>query len=170
MTGYRSVHTELGELGLEASATGLQRIWLPDGLPPGFASARGTDAEERILDHAEREFAEYFAGERRVFEVPLDWSLASNGFAGQVQRGLGTIPYGETASYGEVADMFAHPRAARAVGSACATNPLPIISPCHRVVRAGGHIGLYGGGEVMKRELLELERRAQRAQQSRETS
>ncbi|MGO1544702.1 MAG: methylated-DNA--[protein]-cysteine S-methyltransferase [Gulosibacter sp.] len=159
MTGLRRLETSFGELGLEASDTGLRRIWLPGSLPLGFDSAAGSSAAEALLDQAAQELIEYFAGERQSFDVPLDWSEATGGFAGRAQRELANIPYGETRSYGELADLLNHPRAARAVGSACANNPLPIISACHRVVKADGSVGFYGGGEAMKHELLELEQR-----------
>lgn len=159
MTGLRRIETSFGELGLEATDAGLARLWLPGSLPLGFGTIVGSEAEEAHLDHAEREVQEYFAGQRQQFTVTLDWSQATPGFTGQVQRALGEIPYGETRSYGEMADVLGHPRAARAVGTACSKNPLPIFSACHRVVKSDGSVGFYGGGEAMKHELLALEER-----------
>lgn len=159
MTGLRRIETSFGELGLEATDAGLTRLWLPGSLPLGFGTVVGSQAEESHLECAERELREYFAGERQEFTVTLDWSEATLGFTGKAQRALVDIPYGETRSYGEVAEVLGHPRAARAVGSACAKNPLPIFSACHRVVKSDGKMGFYGGGEAMKHELLELEQR-----------
>jgi methylated-DNA-[protein]-cysteine S-methyltransferase len=108
------------------------------------------------LDDARRQLDEYFAGHRRKFELGLDWSL-SHGFRRDVLHELVRVPYGEVVTYGELAKRAEHPKAVRAVGSAMATNPLPIVVPCHRVLRAGGQLGNYGGGVDMKRWLLTLE-------------
>lgn len=101
---------------------------------------------------------EYFAGERRAFEVALDWRLVRGFTRTALEATLG-IPYGEVASYGEVALMADAPRAARAVGTACASSPFSIVVPVHRVVRADGSIGEYGGHPEVKEQLLDLESR-----------
>jgi len=101
---------------------------------------------------------EYFEGVRRRFDVPLDWRL-THGFRREALRAVTRIPYGETAGYGEVALLAGHPRAARAVGTACALTPVSVIVPVHRVVRADGSIGAYGGHPEVKRFLLDLEAR-----------
>lgn len=111
------------------------------------------------LDDVARQLDEYFAGTRWGFDLHLDLRLA-HGFRRDVVTHLPTIGYGHTASYGEVARAVGHPRASRAVGTACARNPLPLVVPCHRVVRADGSPGQYGGGERAKRWLLDLERGA----------
>src|SRR5699024_8400442 len=108
------------------------------------------------LDAAARELEEYFAGRRRSFDLPLDLRL-TRGFRRQVVEQLPTIAYGSTASYAELARRAGSARAMRAVGSACATNPLPVVLPCHRVLRADGSIGGYRGGPEAKRMLLALE-------------
>ncbi len=108
------------------------------------------------LDAARRQFDEYFEGRRRAFEVSLDWSLA-HGFRREVLHQLVRVPYGQTVTYGELAGRTHSPRAVRAVGTAMATNPLPVVVPCHRVVRSGGALGNYGGGVEMKRWLLTME-------------
>ncbi|MGP3536396.1 methylated-DNA--[protein]-cysteine S-methyltransferase [Microbacterium sp. RD1] len=100
---------------------------------------------------------EYFAGSRREFDVELDWSLV-RGFTRAALEAVREIPYGETAGYGEVAAMAGSPRAARAVGTACATTPFSLVVPVHRVVRADGSPGEYGGHPEVKRFLLDLER------------
>ncbi|NLT26780.1 MAG: methylated-DNA--[protein]-cysteine S-methyltransferase [Microbacteriaceae bacterium] len=153
MTGWRRVVTPFGPIGLEATAAGLRQVWLPPTIPPDFATMPGGPADEAVLDDAERQLREYADGERREFDVPLDWSLAPGGFTGEALRALAAIGYGEVESYGEIAARLGRPGAARAVGTACARNPLALVVPCHRVVRANG-MGLYGGGEAMKRALL----------------
>lgn len=105
-----------------------------------------------------RQLAEYFDGARRAFDVELDWRLA-HGFSRDALRAACTIPYGETASYGEVAELAGRPRAARAVGTACRTSPFSIVVPLHRVVRADGTIGEYGAHPEVKRFLVDLEAR-----------
>nr|WP_233245572.1 methylated-DNA--[protein]-cysteine S-methyltransferase [Salinibacterium hongtaonis] len=108
------------------------------------------------LESATRQIDDYFAGARQQFEVPLDWQL-SRGFRRQVLEHLNQIGYGHTESYAAVAAAAGSPRAVRAVGSACATNPLPIVVPCHRVLRSDGALGGYLGGLEAKRILLGLE-------------
>jgi methylated-DNA-[protein]-cysteine S-methyltransferase len=111
------------------------------------------------LDEPARQLDEYFAGTRHSFDVPLDHAL-SGGFRARVQHSLPDIGYGRTATYAEVAAAVGNPKAVRAVGTACATNPLPVVVPCHRVLRSDGTLGGYVGGAAVKRELLELERAA----------
>lgn len=110
-------------------------------------------------DDVQRQLDEYFAGVRRDFDVTLDWRLA-HGFTRDALQAVREIPYGETAGYGEVAILAGSPRAARAVGTACATTPFAIVVPVHRVIRADGSIGEYGGHPEVKRFLLDLERDA----------
>jgi len=108
------------------------------------------------LDLAARELEEYFAGRRRGFDLPLDWRLSA-GFRRTVLTRLAEIGYGQTASYAAVAQLAGNPKAVRAVGTACATNPIPVVVPCHRVVRSDGTMGGYLGGADAKRTLLTLE-------------
>jgi methylated-DNA-[protein]-cysteine S-methyltransferase len=122
----------------------------------GGVSPRVLELPQR-LDEARRELDEYFAGRRTRFELPLDWSLVSSGFYGRVLKQTAKLPYGVTATYGEVAAKAGNPRAFRAAGTALATNPIPLVVPCHRVLRSGGVLGNYGGGPEMKRFLLEHE-------------
>jgi methylated-DNA-[protein]-cysteine S-methyltransferase len=110
----------------------------------------------RRLDEVARQLAEYFVGERRHFVLPLDFRLA-DGFRRKVLRRLVKIDYGHTETYSDVAAATGHPRAVRAVGSACATNPMPVIVPCHRVLRSDGKLGGYIGGVQIKAALLSLE-------------
>jgi methylated-DNA-[protein]-cysteine S-methyltransferase len=108
------------------------------------------------LDDVRRQLYEYFEHRREHFDLDLDWTL-SPGFRRKVLGKLPRIPYGDTATYAELAKRAGNPRAYRAAGSACGHNPIPIVVPCHRVVRSGGALGEYGGGPEMKRFLLELE-------------
>lgn len=110
----------------------------------------------RGLDDVRRQLDQYFEGRRRTFEIPLDWAL-SRGFALRVRRATARIPYGRISTYREVAEKAGNPLASRAAGNALGSNPIPIIVPCHRVVRTGGELGGYGGGVHMKKELLRLE-------------
>ena len=119
-------------------------------------SPRVLEAPAR-LDEARRELDEYFDGRRDHFDLPLDWQL-SRGFRKSVlERLYADVAYGHTVSYLELATMVGNPKASRAVGTAMATNPIPIVVPCHRVLRTGGHLGGYGGGLPVKVKLLELE-------------
>lgn len=106
---------------------------------------------------AERQLRGYLAGELESFDVPIDWSVMSP-FQEQALRATHAIPYGETRSYGEIAAIIGKPGAARAVGRAQATNPIPLVIPCHRVIGADGSLHGYGGGLDRKAWLLTLER------------
>lgn len=117
------------------------------------------------LDRAAAEVEEYFSGHRRAFDLPLDLSLSA-GFRRTVQQYLPRIGYGATLSYREVAEQVGSPRAVRAVGTACATNPLPVVVPCHRVLRSDGSLGGYIGGLDAKTALLDLEAAARKASHS----
>lgn len=108
------------------------------------------------LDDLRRELDEYFEGRRNTFEIPLDWQL-TGGFMQRVLRATAKIPYGGVATYRDVATRAGNARAVRAAGNALGANPIPIVVPCHRVVRTGGSVGNYGGGPEMKRALLKLE-------------
>ncbi|MET0813013.1 MAG: methylated-DNA--[protein]-cysteine S-methyltransferase [Microbacterium sp.] len=115
--------------------------------------------EEEATDAAIRaatQLDEYFDGSRQSFDLPLDWSSV-RGFTREALQAVCEIPYGETAGYGEVAIMAGRARAARAVGTACATTPFSIVVPVHRVVRADGSLGEYGGHPEVKRYLIDLE-------------
>lgn len=118
-------------------------------------------ADDRRTDQAARELDEYFAGHRRDFEVPVDLRL-SRGFRRTVLDELRNVGYGSTVSYAALADSAGNPKAVRAVGSACASNPVPIVVPCHRVVRSDGTTGAYRGGPEAKVALLTMEAHAAR--------
>jgi methylated-DNA-[protein]-cysteine S-methyltransferase len=153
----------LGTLVLAATDRGLVRLGLPaedeDAVLDELAdriSARLLIAPRSTLTRAHRQLDEYFAGRRRTFDVRLDWRLTA-GFRRDVLHATTRIVYGETASYRDVAALAGSPAAVRAAGSALATNPLPIVVPCHRVLRTGGGLGGYRGGTRAKAQLLALE-------------
>lgn len=159
---YRTVESPVGALLLAATDAGLVRVAFEyegfEAVVEQLSTRLRTHARQdaRRLDEASRELERYFAGELRAFTVPVDYALSS-GFRREVLRRLPRIPYGSSASYQEVAEQVGSPQAARAVGSACATNPVPIIVPCHRVLRSDGTLGGYSGGLDVKRFLLALE-------------
>jgi methylated-DNA-[protein]-cysteine S-methyltransferase len=153
----------LGVIIVGATRDGLVRVGLPaedeDAVLRQLAervSARVLNASRESLTQTRRELDEYFGGSRQVFEIPLDWRL-TNGFRREVLRATAEIPYGRTSSYRDVATRAGSPNAVRAAGSALATNPLPIVVPCHRVLRTGGGLGGYAGGLAAKQTLLHLE-------------
>jgi len=159
---YRTVDSPIGELLLAATSAGLVRVAFAledhDAVlaqlaatisPRILRSGRRTDAVARQLD-------EYFAGRRRAFDVAVDLRLA-HGFRRAVLEHLRDIAYGSTESYAAVARGAGNPTAVRAAGSACSHNPVPVVVPCHRVVRSDGTIGQYLGGADAKRALLALE-------------
>jgi methylated-DNA-[protein]-cysteine S-methyltransferase len=159
---YRTVDSPVGPLLLAATPRGIVRLAydIEDHdrvleILAGRLSPRVLRAPSR-LDAAARELEEYFAGRRRVFDLPLDLSL-SRGFRLLVQQHLPSIGYGQTRSYRQVAELVGRPTAVRAVGTACATNPLPVIVPCHRVLPSDGTPGRYVGGPDAKTTLLNLE-------------
>jgi methylated-DNA-[protein]-cysteine S-methyltransferase len=108
------------------------------------------------LDRVRRQLHEYFSGQRRSFDVDLDWQL-SHGFALRVLKATARIPYGAVSSYREMAEKAGNVRATRAAGNALGGNAIPVIVPCHRVLRTGGGLGGYGGGLTMKEALLRME-------------
>lgn len=159
---YRTIDSPVGRLLVAATDAGLVRVayavedhdavlrQLADRVSPRVLRAPGR------LDAVAREIDEYFAGRRRAFDITLDMRLAQ-GFRRTVLSHLPEIAYGTTASYASVAILSGNAKAVRAVGTACARNPLPIIVPCHRVIRSDGVIGQYVGGTEAKQTLLTLE-------------
>ncbi|MGH3206436.1 MAG: methylated-DNA--[protein]-cysteine S-methyltransferase [Trebonia sp.] len=159
---YTTVDSPVGALLLAATPKGLVRVAYDiedhDRVLDTLAqqlSPRVLRAPKR-LDTAARELDEYFGGRRQEFDLPLDLSL-SRGFRQLVQRHLPEIGFGQTRTYGQVAALVGNPKAVRAVGTACATNPLPVVVPCHRVLPASGGPGRYVGGPAAKVTLLTLE-------------
>ena len=162
--GYRTVDSPVGSLLLAATDRGLVRVAFAGEGHDRVLEALTRLVSPRILraprrlDLAARELDEYFAGRRTGFDLALDLRLA-HGFRLEVLEHLREIGYGTTESYTVVAAAAGSPRAVRAVGTACATNPVPVVVPCHRVVRSDGTPGAYRGGPEAKQTLLDLERR-----------
>lgn len=159
---YGTVDSPLGALTVVVTPRGLVRLSYPgEGIGDQLdelaerVSPRILEAPERT-DAVRRQLDEYFSGERRAFDVPIDWRLV-RGFAGGVLRATARIPFGSVASYREVATEAGSPNAYRAAGNALGSNPMPIVVPCHRVLHAGGGLGGYTGGLDRKRYLLQLE-------------
>lgn len=159
---YTVVDSPVGRLLLAATERGLVRVAYASEDHDHVLHTLAQKISPRILrapkrlDTVARELEEYFAKRRKAFDLPLDLSL-SHGFRQLVQQHLPEIGYGQTRSYSQVAELVGNPNAVRAVGTACATNPLPVVVPCHRVLRSDGSLGGYIGGAEAKSALLHLE-------------
>ena len=156
----------LGPILLGATPAGLVRLGLPaegeDAVLDEIAhriSPRVLCASRTVTTQARHQLDEYFTGHRQRFDLPLDWQL-TKGFRRDVLHATARIPYGHTASYRDMATAAGSPAAVRAAGTALATNPLPIIVPCHRVLPSSGGVGSYRGGSAAKAQLLDLEKTA----------
>jgi methylated-DNA-[protein]-cysteine S-methyltransferase len=160
---YATMDTPIGTVVVAATNKGLVRVVLPGQSLDNVLIELAENVSPRVmayprrLDEARRELDQYFDGKRTRFELPLDWRLSHPGFYRRVLRATAKVPFGEVITYTDAAERAGSPRAFRAAGSAVGSNPIPIVVPCHRVVRAGGDIGNYGGGPEMKRFLLKLE-------------
>lgn len=159
---YATADSPFGPLALAATSRGLVRVAFPEEDVDEMLERLAKRISPRIveapaaLDPAKRELDEYFSGHRRDFDLALDWTLVGP-FGRRVLEVTSEIPYGGVLSYAEVASDAGSPRGARATGNALGSNPIPIVIPCHRVLRSGGALGGYGGGLDRKRWLLELE-------------
>jgi methylated-DNA-[protein]-cysteine S-methyltransferase len=160
---YATVESPLGPLVVAATPKGLVRV--------SYSEFRGEDevleelarrVSPRVLkapaklDPVRRELDEYFEGRRQRFDTPIDWSYLA-GFTRDVLRATAAIEYGEVSTYARMAEAAGSPRAVRAAGNALGSNPMPVIVPCHRVLRTGGMLGGYTGGIERKEFLLRLE-------------
>ena len=147
-----SYMTLIGTVSITEDGEGrITGVYLPNSNLPCM-----DDCETETLAEAGAQINEYFSGKRRKFD--LDLYYEGTDFKVKVLDVLQDIPFGETRTYAEVAEMAGSPRAYRAVGTACAENPIPIIIPCHRVVPTSGGLGAYGGGSILKKRLLDGER------------
>jgi methylated-DNA-[protein]-cysteine S-methyltransferase len=159
---YAEIDSPVGPLLAAATPRGLVRITFPVESHETVLEQLAATISPRVLeapaklDETRRELDRYFEGKLQEFELALDWQL-TRGFYRKVLRATARIPYGQTRSYSEMAKRAGSPRAVRATGTALGSNPLPIIVPCHRVLRSGGALGGYGGGLETKQTLLELE-------------
>jgi methylated-DNA-[protein]-cysteine S-methyltransferase len=160
---YASVDSPLGPLVVASTPHGLVRVAYTDAVSQDSVledlaarvSPRVLEAPARV-DEPRRELDEYFAGRRKEFDLPIDWSIL-RGFTRKVLRETARIDFGELRSYADVASAAGSPRAVRAAGNALGANPMPVVVPCHRVVRTGGALGGYTGGVERKEFLLRLE-------------
>ncbi|CAB4564918.1 unannotated protein [freshwater metagenome] len=146
------IDTPIGALTVIANDVGVCRVWFGDL----NENATGTAVADAHLETALTQLREYFDGERTSFDVTIDRSGRA-GFRGEVLDALETVSFGQTTTYGDLAARAGRPKAARAVGSAMATNPIAIIVPCHRVLPTGGGVGQFGGGVPAKEWLLRRE-------------
>jgi len=159
---YAMADSPFGQLLLASTPRGLVRVGLPNQDADALLVDLATRVSPRVLeapgqlDEARRELDLYFDGRLERFRLPLDWRL-SDGFQLAVQRRIARIPFGQTRTYTEMARSAGNERAVRAAGTACGRNPIPLVVPCHRVLRTGGALGGYGGGLPMKEGLLRLE-------------
>ncbi|NEB78197.1 methylated-DNA--[protein]-cysteine S-methyltransferase [Streptomyces sp. SID14478] len=164
---WAAVDSDIGPLLLAATDEGLVTVVfhatdaVRDKALGRLASRFGAEPvpapDAPLLAEARRQLEDYFAGRRRDFDLPLDWSLIA-GFNREVLRELAAgVPYGAVVGYGDLASRVGQPGAAQAVGAAMGANPLPVVVPCHRVVERDGGIGGFGGGLEAKRKLLALE-------------
>jgi methylated-DNA-[protein]-cysteine S-methyltransferase len=159
---YTTTDSPFGPLLLAQTPRGLVRVGLPNQDSEALLAELSERVSPRVLeapaefDETRRELDLYFEGKLDGFDLPLDWQL-SDGFRLRVLRAIARIPYGQTRSYTEMATRAGNERAVRAAGTACGRNPIPLVVPCHRVLRTSGALGGYGGGLPMKKALLELE-------------
>lgn len=159
---YTAADSPFGPLLLATTPRGLVRVGLPNQDADELLVDLSTRVSPRVLeaparlDEARRELDLYFEGRLTEFDLPLDWQLSKD-FRRRVLRAIARIPYGQTRSYTEMARSAGNERAVRAAGTACGSNPIPLVVPCHRVLRIGGALGGYGGGLPMKEGLLQLE-------------
>lgn len=160
---YAPYDSPIGGGLVAATDRGIVAVALPNRSPEEFVDELAAAISPRVLelprrlDAARRELDEYFDGTRRRFDLSIDWRMVRSQFASRVLHETARLPFGATATYGELAARVGNPRAHRAAGTALGRNPIPIVVPCHRVLRAGGLIGQYGGGPEMKEWLLRME-------------
>jgi methylated-DNA-[protein]-cysteine S-methyltransferase len=161
---YAQVDSPLGPLTVAATERGLVRVAYPDRTLDSVLEVISREISPRVLeaparlDPIRRELDDYFEGHLRRFTTKIDWSLTADGFFRKVLRATARIGYGKVLTYGEVAAKAGSPKAVRAAGNGLGSNPMPVVVPCHRVVRTGGALGGYTGGIERKEFLLALER------------
>lgn len=160
---YTTFDAPIGTMLVATTRRGLLRVGLPTETFDRVLTRIASTVSPLVLelpqrtDEARRELEQYFEGGRREFDLPLDWRLAHGEFTRRLLRDLERVPFGEVITYSEAARRAGSPRAHRAAGNALGSNPIPVVVPCHRVIRAGNVLGNYGGGPELKRYLLEHE-------------
>ena len=163
---YCYINSPIGALLLAGDAAALMFIGLPEG-KGRIGPAATWSLNDKNFSRAKMQLTQYFDGDRKVFDLPL--TPSGTEFQLSVWRALRLIPYGETRSYGQIAEAIDKPKAVRAVGAANGKNPLPIVVPCHRVIGADGSLTGFGGGLAAKSYLLELESAGLRSQMDSKT-
>jgi methylated-DNA-[protein]-cysteine S-methyltransferase len=159
---YANLDSPFGSLLVASTPRGLVKVSLPNYDAGETLEDLASRISPRVLeaparlDDVRRQLDAYFEGHLHEFDLPLDWQL-SKGFRLRALRAIDRIPYGRTRSYTQIARSAGNERAVRAAGTACGANPIPIVVPCHRVLRSGGALGGYGGGLPMKEALLAME-------------
>lgn len=160
---YSGFDSPYGRIHVAVTERGLVSLALPTIGEEEFLVKLAAVVSPRVLelptrvDRVRRELDEYFAGDRTSFDLDLDWRMIRAGFYRSVLRETEKLPFGATSTYGEIAARAGNARAYRAAGTALATNPIPLVIPCHRILRSGGSVGEYGGGPAMKQSLLVAE-------------
>ncbi|HEX5160807.1 MAG TPA: methylated-DNA--[protein]-cysteine S-methyltransferase [Steroidobacteraceae bacterium] len=153
---FQDMPSPVGRLRLIASGIALVGIWFEQGRDAARGRGDLVEASSPVLERTRRQLEEYFAAQRREFDLPLD--PRGTDFQRRVWKRLLDIPYGETTTYGKLATDLGDAKASRAVGLANGSNPIPIVIPCHRVIGADGSLTGFGGGLTIKQQLLDLER------------
>ena len=156
MVQFAILKTDLGNFGVLISESKLIKIILPNKLESIPIKVANPKKYEPFMIDVLKQLSQYFNGSRKQFE--LDLKLQISPFYQKVLNEVCKIPYGQTRSYKNIAKKIKNPRAYRAVANANATNPIPIIIPCHRVIQSNGELGKYGGGEGLKNSLIEKEK------------
>lgn len=157
---YGWADSPFGPLLVAATPRGLVRLAYEHEQPEHVLEELAESISPRVLelpgrlDEVRRELEEYFVGRRHGFDVPVDWAEVLGGFGRRVLRATAQVPFGRVTTYGDVARKAGSPRAARAAGNALGSNPIPIVVPCHRVIRSGGDLGGYGGGGPERKSFL----------------
>ncbi len=149
VTAYRI--TKIGRIGISEENDFITNLYLPDG-----SANTAENGDSPLIREAFRRLEQYFNGSLKEFSLPL--KPKGTAFMRKVWKALCTVPYGETASYKDIAAMINNPKAARAVGQANNRNPIPIFIPCHRIIGSSGNLTGYSGGLAVKKQLLDLER------------
>jgi methylated-DNA-[protein]-cysteine S-methyltransferase len=157
MAAHRYVPASFGGLGITATDDGVASVEFLSFDQPRTQTESTGDKADAIADRAAEQIAEYLSGQRRRFELPLDWKELASLRLQVLQTLYETVDYGVTVTYQQLAERCGHPSAARVVGQIMGSNPIPVIVPCHRVTASGGELGGFGGGLETKRWLLELE-------------
>jgi len=147
-------------IGIAETDGAVTELFFENHVPAGFLKSESIKTETPLIKEAAEQVEAYLSGGLREFSVPI--AMIGTGFQTDVWKALLTIPYGRTASYGEIAALIGRPKASRAVGLANNRNPISIMVPCHRVIGGNGRLVGYGGGLALKRHLLDLERGASR--------